>query len=153
MRVDADGFFSTISIEIDGERITAPRWVDAPGWRGEDVRVGKSYSELLRSDFGVESIEELARTNPEGLMRLWNSDNHTTPYPFDKPHLAEAKQEWEAIARKSISFGNPTAPEPSATEGQSSMKRKGVAGPSGRSLKSRKKKKRVRKEEVPEEEV
>ena len=76
MRVDADGFFSTISIEIDGERITAPRWVDAPGWRGEDVRVGKSYSELLRSDFGVESIEELARTNPEGLMRLWNYESY-----------------------------------------------------------------------------
>jgi hypothetical protein len=91
-RIDSDLFLSSISCVIDGKRIRAPSWDLAPGWTGEDVLIGKDYTELLQSEFGVDSLSEL---DPEALTRLWNSDNHMTDHPFNKPQLTQIAQRWK----------------------------------------------------------
>ena len=82
-RIDADKFLSSISGVIDGERIRAPAWDLGPGWKGDDVEIGKRYTGI--SDLDAES-----------LVRLWNSDNKETPFPFNKPQLLEARDRWTA---------------------------------------------------------
>jgi hypothetical protein len=98
-RVDSDQFLSAFSCVVDGERIRAPSWDLAPGWTGDDVKIGQKYAELLQSSFGVDTVSELALTNPEALTRLWNSDNHATEHPFNKPQITEKKEAWVAHSR------------------------------------------------------
>lgn len=93
-RIDPALFLSSISGVVDGVRVSAPAWDLAPGWHGEDVRIGKDYRELLRSSFDVDTIQELAESRPEALPSLWNSDKFETEFPFNRPQLAEARKGW-----------------------------------------------------------
>jgi hypothetical protein len=98
-RIDAEKFLSSISGVIDGERVRAPSWDLAPGWKGKDVEIGTQYADLLQSSFGVSSVNELASKDPQALLCLWNSDNHETDHPFDKPRLTQARDEWNTFVQ------------------------------------------------------
>ncbi|KDR66000.1 hypothetical protein GALMADRAFT_148171, partial [Galerina marginata CBS 339.88] len=97
-RIDADKFLESISFNIDGIRTRCPPWEFAPAWRGEDVRLGKDYRELLKRDFDVEKTEDL---EPVDLARLCNSDNHRTDHPYDNSGITEALHEWNDHSQKS----------------------------------------------------
>jgi hypothetical protein len=99
-RIDGEAFLSSISFVINGERVRAPSWDLAPTWEGEDVEIGKTYGDLLRTSFNVETLSELAEKDPDGLMHLWNSDNLDTTDPFNKPRLTEARDSWIAHLKK-----------------------------------------------------
>lgn len=99
LRIDAEKFLSSISCVVDGERVRAPSWDLSPTWEGEDVKIGKRYEGLLQSAFNVNSLAELAKEDPAGLMRLWNSDNVNTVHPFNKPRLTDARDSWLAHVR------------------------------------------------------
>ena len=85
---------------IDKKRVHAPAWEHAPGWREEDICVGKEYGELLKSSFGVNTIQALAEKSPKDLARLWNSDNHTTNALFNNIELTNTAHDWNKHLKK-----------------------------------------------------
>ena len=93
-RIDSERFLSAFSAVIDGKREQAPSWKLSPGWSGEDVQIGKDYTELLKNSFGVNTTACLAEQSRENLMRLWNSDNYTTDDAYNKPELTQLRERW-----------------------------------------------------------
>jgi hypothetical protein len=93
-RVDPKKLISAFSYVADGKRVEAPDWELAPGWRDEDVRIGKDYSALLQESFQVDSIQALAGKSSKDLVGLWNSDDVTTKDPYNNPRLKAARQTW-----------------------------------------------------------
>ncbi|KAF9521659.1 hypothetical protein CPB83DRAFT_900448 [Crepidotus variabilis] len=103
VRVDIAKLISSFSYVVEGVRTQAPEWPLAPGWRGEDVRVGKSYDRLLKKKFNVSSIQELAKKYPKNLAKLWNTDDPGSSLPFGNPEYKAALDQWEAHAKRSRS--------------------------------------------------
>lgn len=95
-RVDKTMAMKMVSVVVNNKRITADDWELGPGWTGEDVRVGKDYTELVKS-LNAEALEDLPARD---LALLCNSDA-MTQVPFNNNLLQDATDEWSAHLSKS----------------------------------------------------
>ncbi|KAF9521642.1 hypothetical protein CPB83DRAFT_900449 [Crepidotus variabilis] len=102
-RVDIHRLISAFSCVVDGVRVQAPDSPLAPGWSGDDVRIGKRYHDFLQSNFDVSSLQKLAEKEPEALALMWNTDVIGSTLPFNNSLYQQAMDEWEAhIKRQQI---------------------------------------------------
>ncbi|KDR79831.1 hypothetical protein GALMADRAFT_136421 [Galerina marginata CBS 339.88] len=88
-RVDKSLAMKLVSVVVDNKRITADDWDLGPGWTGEDVEIGKDYTDIL-AGLGVQYPQELP---PRNLALLCNSDS-MTQVPFNNAALQEAAADW-----------------------------------------------------------
>lgn len=95
-RVDKSMAMKMVSAVIDNKRVTANEWELGPGWTGEDVEIGKDYTDLLQK-LNVKGIEDLP---PSQLALLCNSDA-MTQVPYNNHNLKEALEEWQALISNS----------------------------------------------------
>jgi hypothetical protein len=95
-RVDKSMAMKMVSVVVDNKRITADDWELGPGWMGEDVRIGKDYTEVMNS-LNVECPEDLPAKK---LALLCNSDA-MTQIPFNNVSLQDATAEWSTHLSKS----------------------------------------------------
>ncbi|KDR76755.1 hypothetical protein GALMADRAFT_210635 [Galerina marginata CBS 339.88] len=99
-RVDKSLAMKLVSAVVDNKRITADDWELGPGWTGDDVEIGKDYSELLAT-LGVKHPQDLP---PRELALLCNSDSMSQE-PFNNAALQAATEDWSkrlAKAKESI---------------------------------------------------
>jgi len=94
LRVDVPKLIQSFSYIEDLIRVEAPAWDMPPGWASEDLEVGYDYRELLKDEFQVETIEELAEKDPAGLAKLWNSNTVASEAPYNRTDYKEAVEEW-----------------------------------------------------------
>lgn len=87
-RVDTEAFLGSFSFVKDGVRVGPKPWDHAPGWSGDDTRLGTQYT------------EDPATLDPEALARLHNSDTADATAPFNKPALEDLHASWEDHCRQ-----------------------------------------------------
>ncbi|KAF6759706.1 hypothetical protein DFP72DRAFT_806004 [Ephemerocybe angulata] len=81
-RFDKEKILSALSFVENGERKSASSWEQGPGWSGDDVAIGKVYT------------EDLLTMPEEDLQRLHNSDVRS-PYPYGNKKVYEHASKWQ----------------------------------------------------------
>lgn len=84
-RINRDVFLSAFSlVDENNVRVQARPWNLGPGWTGDDVRVGKVYTENIRA------------LPDNDVKKLWNSDA-MSDIPYGNQAMAEARLEWVSL--------------------------------------------------------
>ncbi|THV03432.1 hypothetical protein K435DRAFT_914036 [Dendrothele bispora CBS 962.96] len=94
IRIDEELFLSSFSMVHEGTRIQAPSWPMGPGWKGDDVRIGKRYDDLQLLD--IEDPYEREREK----IRKWNSDEGSD-YPYGKKERHDQSMKWKELTKES----------------------------------------------------
>ncbi|THU76781.1 hypothetical protein K435DRAFT_878731 [Dendrothele bispora CBS 962.96] len=94
IRIDEELFLSSFSMVHEGTRIQAPSWPMGPGWKGDDVRIGKRYDDLQLLD--IEDPDEREREK----IRKWNSDEGSG-YPYGKKERLDQSMKWKELTKVS----------------------------------------------------
>ncbi|KAF9065239.1 hypothetical protein BDP27DRAFT_1425053 [Rhodocollybia butyracea] len=89
-RINRDVFLSAFSlVDENNIRIQAKPWALGPGWTGENVQIGKTYSEDIRG-LPEETVKE-----------LWNSDT-VSDIPYGNQAMVDARLEWIALHQSRV---------------------------------------------------
>jgi len=65
-----------------------------PEWASKNLEVGYDYCKLLKDDFQVETMEELAEKDPAELAKLWNLNTVMSEAPYNWTDYKKAVEEW-----------------------------------------------------------